>query len=137
MKKRIIINNSGPNEDNFIKALGKAIEISEMNNQSVSFIIPTIQNLNGVVSNVLGESNIKSFIKGKKIKINNTDFYLITEKSMRDIKTSIVFCVYLSSVCLDELNDFTDISCEIILPWTDEDIEFYKKIWEDEIEFIN
>lgn len=137
MKKRIIINNSGPNEDNFIKALGKAIEISEMNNQSVSFIIPTIQNLNGVVSNVLGESNIKSFIKGKKIKINNTDFYLITEKSMRDIKTPIVFCVYLSSVCLDELNDFTDISCEIILPWTDEDIEFYKKIWEDEIEFIN
>lgn len=52
MKQRIIINNYGASEDNFIKALEKTIEISEMNNQSVSFVIPTIQNLNGVVSNV-------------------------------------------------------------------------------------
>lgn len=136
MKQRIIINNYGASEDNFIKALEKTIEISEMNNQSVSFVIPTIQNLNGVVSNVLGESNIKCFIKGKKIKINNTDFYLITEKSLRNIKAPIVLCVYANSNILEKLNDFTAISCEIILPWTDEDVEFYKKIWGNEIEFI-
>lgn len=128
MKQRIIINNYGASEDNFIKALEKTIEISEMNNQSVSFVIPTIQNLNGVVSNVLGESNIKSFIKGKKIKINNTDFYLITEKSLRTIKTPIVLCIYTNSSILEKLNDFSVISCEIILPWIDADIDFYKKV---------
>ena len=125
-KERILIDNYGPDQDVFRKSLEMVINKAKELNVSVSFVVPTLNNLD-LVEDVLGSKFVKN-LKKDKSSILGVQINLMTDITMKKkLFNPIAFCIYSTTNQIESLQKYDAIKFEYYLIWMDVDKEYYKK----------
>ncbi|MAO13824.1 MULTISPECIES: hypothetical protein [unclassified Marinobacter] len=111
-------NTTGPDDNGFIDALKKALSLAiKDGTNEVLISTHTLDNLEGVISNVLGENFVKSFKKNRKTSVEGVTIFLETERTKSAFKKGPILGPFVSLKLLNKLmSDYraTDI---VYVPW--------------------
>lgn len=133
MRKRVLVNNYGPNEDNLKKAIQYAFHISRQENKSISILVPTLNNLDGPITNIFGDKLIKRLKKEEVTLYGTIKMNLLTDITVTKKQRNPIFlCLYTTSYTMNKIDSIGGIDYEIYLPWMESDVENYSK-WNFEI----
>jgi hypothetical protein len=98
-------------------------------NETAIIIIPTFANLEGHITQVIGEKQAKYLEKNKFIQTaNNKIIHLATNQSMTHRHENCrILAVYQTSEMLDKIeSEYQNISSILAIPWIREDITEWK-----------
>jgi len=98
-----------PSEKGFIAVMGHAI-------------------LKGVISDVLGESAIKTLIKKGRLFLSEKEILLVTERKPVDVGGGLPMVVFFpTSQFLDKMDSIPNLSAMLVVPWRMKEIELWIK----------
>ena len=113
--------------DDFKTAVAKAISIAIQNHSNeVAIAIHSKTNLDGVISDAIGEDTIKVFQKpGGTINIEKVTIFLITEKICSDFKSGVLIALHTNTKYLAKLLSDTRATDLIYIPFLLEELNDY------------
>ncbi len=119
-------NTHGPNEPGFKAGFNKAISEATANGTNqVLLLTHGLQNLQGVITSVLGEAAVKNFEKTRLATAGAVTIYLETERIKSVFSKGVIFAPFVSSKLLAvALADYraTDI---VYVPWAVSELQSY------------
>lgn len=132
MRQRILINNYGPDKEKLKCAIQCAFSIALRENKKISIVVPNMNNLDGVVEEVLGKDFIRKIKKGS-VNAENIEMNLLTDVTMsKKERNSIFLCLYTTPNMMSKISNYNNIDYEIYLPWMEQDVISYRK-WNPQI----
>lgn len=120
-------NSIGPDADAFKRGMAKAIAlVEESGTKQMIFLTHTLQNLDGVPKDVLGDDFVKALAKDRVIAIDELRIHLETERTKAPVAKAVVFAPFVSSELLAEvLKDYRTAEL-VYIPWTIEERDEYR-----------
>jgi len=119
-------NTHGPSEAGFKAGFLKAIsEASANGTKEVLLLTHGLQNLQGVITSVLGESAVKDFEKTRVTNAGDVKIYLETERIRSAFSKGVIFAPFVSLTLLAvAAGDFraTDV---VFVPWAESELQSY------------
>ncbi|ROH86284.1 hypothetical protein ED236_07560 [Pseudomethylobacillus aquaticus] len=119
-------NTHGPSEPGFKAGFIKAISEATANGTNqVLLLTDGLQNLQGVISSVLGKAAVKTFEKTREATTGSVTIYLETERIKSIFSKGVIFAPFVSSNLLAVATaDYraTDI---VYLPWAESELQSY------------
>ena len=119
-------NTHGPSEPGFKAGFIKAISEATANGTNqVLLLTHGLQNLQGVISSVLGEASVKTFEKTRVATNGKVTIYLETERIKSVFSKGVIFAPFVSSKLLAvAAADYraTDI---FYVPWAESELQSY------------
>ncbi len=118
----------GPNEIEVRRCFSKCIKIAISKNLTqMAIALHTKNKLDAsTIKNALGEKIIGKILKNGSVKIENVWIYLITE---RINPTSFIkgpfFCPHISLPFLEKINERSDVTDFIYIPWIEDEYNEY------------
>lgn len=117
-------NTYGPSEDGFKTGFVKAIaEATTNGTNQVLLLTHGLQNLQGVITSVLGEAAVKNFEKTRVAKAGEVTIYLETERIQSVFSKGVIFAPFVSPKLLAvAASDYraTDI---VYVPWAESELQ--------------
>jgi hypothetical protein len=116
----------GPNDVAFKRALLHAINLAQSSGTNeVLILIHGLNQLDGVISAVLGQAITKILKKKHVAKAGNVTVYLETERIKSQFRNGVIFSPHISSTLLAiALND-TRATDFVYVPWTNQELTDY------------
>lgn len=99
-------------------------------NETAIMIIPGLTNLDGHITEIIGEKQAKHLRKNKSIQTeNNVTIHLATNQSMTQLHENVrILAIYQKSDTLDKIeSQHHNISSILVIPWLRDDIIEWKK----------
>jgi len=85
-------------------------------------------NLEGIISDILGEETVKKFIKDGALRINGKEMVLVTmKKRIYSGDNEPILLVYPNEKFLDEIDSIHNVSAMLVVPWNFQEIELWIK----------
>jgi hypothetical protein len=119
--------NTGPHATDFRQALATAI-ITASNNgtNEVLIYVHGKTNLDGVVSEVIGERAVKALQKpGGTIASNGTTIYLETDRIRSTFRSGIIVATHLSTKSLNKVLSDRRATDIVYVPWVPQELQDY------------
>jgi hypothetical protein len=119
-------NTHGPSEAGFKTGFLKAISLASTNGTNqVLLLTHGLQNLQGVITSVLGEAAVKSFEKTRVATAGTVTIYLETERIKSAFSNGVIFAPFISPKLLAlAVTDCrgTDV---VYVPWAEGELQTY------------
>ena len=121
--------NPGPSIEDFKLALAKAITIArEKNITQIAIAVHGKGNLDGVVSDAIGESAVKLLQKpGGTIQFEEITIFLITEKIKSGLSSGIIVATHASTKYLKKLIQDYRVTDMVYVPWSPDELSEFVK----------
>jgi len=121
------VNSQGPDYNSALKAFQWLLTRPEKN---AFLAVPVYGNLNGMISGVLGDETIKSLKKTGRLRLENKQIVLVTErKFIYNGKNSPLLAFYPTRSFLDKLDSIPNVSAMLVVPWNMKEVEPWIRTW--------
>lgn len=111
-------NTTGPDEKGFVDGLKKALSLAMKDGTNEILISThTLDNLEGVISDVLGESFVKSFKKNRKASAEGVTVFLETERTKSAFQKGPILGPFVSLRLLNKLMSDYRATDVVYVPW--------------------
>lgn len=121
-------NTHGPSEAGFKVGFLKAISLAESNGTNqVLLLTHSLQNLNGVISSVLGKDDVKAFEKNRIAQSGSVTIYLETERINSIFSKGAIFAPFVSHTLLAKATGDYRATDVVYIPWAEEELQSYVK----------
>ena len=128
-RKSFYINSDGPDHDAVRGGLLWLLDQSKMFNGGF-IAVPTIQNLDGLISDIFGFNIVKNLKKYGKTTISGITISLITDRKMiHSVQHKPIFVLYADKQMLDKIDSMKDIKNILVFPWMFNEIENWIATW--------
>ena len=136
MNHRLIIENTGANQDNLELAFFAALEVCKQKSlNNIKIVFPTKQGFkNSIVGNFLGKSATKTILDGGDVNaIDGVTLSFGTPKSINKFsKSEVILAIYTSDSDMD-LVDSLRAEAFVFLPWSEEEGKYWSAIWNPKV----
>jgi hypothetical protein len=117
-------NTHGPSEDGFKAGFAKAItEATTNGTNQVLLLTHGLQNLQGVITSVLGEAAVKAFEKTRVAKAGAVTVYLETERIKSVFSKGVIFAPFVSSKLLAVATSDYRATDVVYVPWAESELQ--------------
>jgi len=124
-RKSYFIRSSGPSDEAVRKAFRWLIP-----KKKVFLAVLGYGNLEGVVSDVIGQHIVKRLQKDSKVVLSGTEVVLVTERKLiYDAGSAPIVSIYPTSKFLDQLDSIRNVSEILVVPWNFEEVEPWIRTW--------
>lgn len=125
--KSFFVRSEGPNT----QSVQKAIEWLLGYPSTKGFLaVMGYGNLEGAISDVLGEGAVKSLIETGIIKLNNKEIRLVTERKLIYLGGDQPLVAFFPTAdFLDKLQSIHNIAAMLVVPWTMKEVEPWIRTW--------
>lgn len=111
-------NTTGPDENGFLNGFKKALSLAVGDGTNEVLIsIHTLDNLKGVISNVLGEDFVKSLKKHRKVSVQGVTVHLETERTKSAFQKGPILGPFVSLKLLNKLMSDYRATDVVYVPW--------------------
>jgi hypothetical protein len=126
------IRTEGPKPDAVRRGLGWLLELgSKENKKSALVAVPVLDNLSGVIEEVLGERAIKALKQGSSINLGSVvTVSLLTEHKDVFNHQGPVLAVYPNKKLLDKIDNMRGVTDVLVIPWSFQEIVYWIETWQ-------
>jgi len=123
-------------QETFIRGFKNAFDIASQNSNKAMLIrVGFLNELDGIMSDVLGTQLVKNLRKDKMCKLEGMTIYLEGDKTRsKKFKKGVVFCPWASRSKLNEIEQDYRATDIIYVPWNTDGLNDYLKANPDSIE---
>jgi hypothetical protein len=118
-------NTHGPSQAGFKAGFLKAISEASNGTKEVLLLTHTLQNLQGVITSVLGDSEVKAFEKLRVVNVGNVKIYLETERIHSAFSKGVIFAPFVSLKLLEVAAGDCRATDVVFVPWTASELQTY------------
>lgn len=130
---RYIFHTEGPKAEPIIRAFAKAKELCKESAAplKIMLVIPTLQNIQGVLKAVLGDGISKILLKEKMVEFFNDALIILrTERTFRiGEHADIIIGIYIDERILDLIDSVRSAACVMIVHWLMEETKQWCGTW--------
>ena len=128
-RKSFYINSNGSDHDAVRNGLLWLLDQSKISNGGF-IAVPTIRNLDGLISDIFGLTIVKNLKKHGKTTISGITISLITDRKMiYRVQHKPIFVLYADKQMLDKIDSMKDIKNILVFPWMFNEIENWIVTW--------
>lgn len=126
------VDSEGPNEDAvelafaWIHQLGEEYE----DKQDAVLAVNTKQQLDGVVSNVIGEQAAKALDKKNPVQVGEAEINLMTKRiDPQGWQSGPVLAIYPDKKLLDKVDGMYGVTDVLVVPWSKDEVQYWIDTW--------
>lgn len=131
-KERYLIPADGPDVMAIQRAIVLLDELSaRLNQQHAIMLIPSKQNLQGVIEQALGKQVTKALAQGKWVSLpSGANVRLETQRTFRDFGSQdLILGIYVTQRMLNQIDGAKQAAAVVVVPWTMEEVAEWQRTW--------
>jgi len=103
---------------------------SDANKRSALLAVPTLSNLRGDISSVIGDKAVTTFNKGQTVLLNNLlEVSLMTERKALYSWNGPILAIYPTKKLLDQIDSLPGVTDVLVIPWNIQEVEYWIDTW--------
>jgi len=122
----------GPKPDAVKRGLVWLLELGRKENKKSALLaVPVLDNLSGVIEEVLGERAIKALKQGSGINLDAVvTVSLVTERKDIFNHQGPVLAVYPNKKLLDKIDNIRGVTDVLVIPWSLQEVQYWIETWQ-------
>lgn len=131
-RKSQYIRSEGPKPNVVRQGLGWLLELGRKENKKSALLaVPVLDNLRGVIEEVLGERAVKALKQGSPINLDSVvTVSLLTEHKDVFNHQGPVLAVYPNKKLLDKIDNMRGVTDVLVIPWSFQEIQYWIESWQ-------
>lgn len=127
----LYIKSEGPKPDAMARGFGWLLDLGRNENKRAALLaIPIMDNLNGVIAEVLGDSAVKGLKQGKPFSLNSVvSVSLLTERKDIFRHQGPILVAYPNKKLLDKIDNIREVTDVLVIPWSFGEIQYWIDTW--------
>lgn len=126
------VRSEGPKPDAVKRGLVWLLELGRKENRKAALLaVPVMDNLNGVIEDVLGERAVKALKQGSSLNLESVvSVSLLTERKDVFNHQGPVLVVYPNKKLLDKIDNMRGVTDALVIPWSFQEIQYWIETWQ-------
>lgn len=122
----------GPKPNAVRQGFGWLLELGRKENKKSALLaVPVLDNLRGVIEEVLGERAIKALKQGNGINLDSVvTISLVTERKDVFNHQGPVLAVYPNKKLLDKIDNIRGVTDVLVIPWSLQEVQYWIETWQ-------
>jgi hypothetical protein len=128
----LYVKSEGPKSDAMKRGFGWLLGLAQNENKKSGLLaIPVLDNLQGVIAEVLGDNAVKSLRQGNSINLNSiVSVSIITERKDVFNHQGPVLAAYPNKKLLDKIDNMRGVSDVLVIPWSLQQVQYWIETWQ-------
>ena len=103
---------------------------SDTSKRSALLAVPTLLNLRGDISSIIGDKAVTRFNKGQTVILNNlVEVSLLTERKNLYSWNGPILAIYPTKKLLDKIDSLPDVTDVLVIPWNIQEVQDWIDTW--------
>ena len=103
---------------------------SDANKRSALLAVPTVSNLRGDISLVIGDKAVATFNKGQTVLLDNlVELSLMTERKALYSWNGPILAIYPTKKLLDQIDSLPGVTDVLVIPWNIQEVQYWIDTW--------
>lgn len=126
------IRSEGPKPDAVKRGLVWLLGLGRKENRKSALLaVPVMDNLSGVIEEVLGERAIKALKQGSTVNLESVvSVSLLTERKDVFNHQGPVIAIYPNKKLLDKIDNMRGVTDVLVIPWSLQEIQYWIETWQ-------
>ena len=102
----------------------------DANKRSAVLAVPTVSNLRGDISSVIGDKAVATFGKGQTVLLDNlVEVSLMTERKTLYSCNGPILAIYPTKKLLDQIDSLPGVKDVLVIPWQIQEVQYWIDTW--------
>lgn len=131
-RKSQYIHSEGPKTDSVKQGLGWLLNLGQNESKKSALLaVPVLDNLSGIIAEVLGDSAVKALKNGNSLNLNSiVSVSLLTERKDVPKHQGTVLAVYPNKKLLDKIDNMREVTDVLVIPWSLQEVQYWIETWQ-------